>query len=151
MRLERIEKTQAVFDRIWEITEASFTGVELPPKGVLETEFGYAVNSVFTDSRRASWIQSYALLSEKFGEAYIWSIATAPTSRGCGFASHLLDEIEDYARTTLHQTGIGLSTNVNNPAQKLYFDHGYRVERFMPGYYGKLENGLFMRRPLGGM
>jgi ribosomal protein S18 acetylase RimI-like enzyme len=152
MRLEDNEKTGLIFERIWDITKASFDGVELPPRSILEHEYGQG--TVFIT--KATWppvdagkIVSYALLREKYGEPYLWAIATDPEWRGKGLAGGLLREVENFVKYILKDAaGIGLATNVNNPAQKLYFDHGYRVIKHLPGYYGQGNNGLFMRRPL---
>jgi ribosomal protein S18 acetylase RimI-like enzyme len=143
MRLADWQKTDTVFDRIWDITKASFSGIELPPQSILHYEFGRG--QVFVND---PVIDCYSILSEKFGEPYIWAIATDPAERGRGLAGKVLDEIEDYVRELKNATGIGLTTNTNNPAQKLYFDKGYRVLKHLPGYYGPGESGLFMRRPL---
>jgi ribosomal protein S18 acetylase RimI-like enzyme len=42
---------------------------------------------------------------------------------------------------------ITLHVNATNPAQKLYFDHGFRVVAVDKGYFGK-EDGLLMKRVL---
>jgi ribosomal protein S18 acetylase RimI-like enzyme len=42
---------------------------------------------------------------------------------------------------------ITLHVHEDNPAQKLYFDYGFRVKRIERDYYNP-KNGLFMVRPL---
>ena len=81
------------------------------------------------------------------GAPYIWSVATYPAYRGKGLATALIHEFEKhyialgYDRSWLH-------TKVENPAQKLYFDLGYRVASFVPHIYGLGRHGLTMRKQL---
>jgi ribosomal protein S18 acetylase RimI-like enzyme len=93
----------------------------------------------------AGEIDCYALVNFKFGILYIWAIATDPTARGQGFANQVLDEIARHA-LAIRESRIGLATNVNNPAQKLYFDKGYRVTKHLRDFYGRGDHGLFMER-----
>lgn len=86
------------------------------------------------------------LLSEiSESQPYIWSIATAPSHRGRGVATMLLDKFEkyytagDYSRLWLH-------VRVDNPAQKIYFDAGYRTASFERNLYGMNEHGMVMRK-----
>lgn len=149
MILTASEKTDSVFIEVNAITKESFSGYELPPVGVLRDHFD--AYDVFV--LKATWppaeagkIVSYAIVSEKHGEPYIWSLATRINWRGQGLASGLLEDIETFAREK-RAYGVGLTTNVNNPAQKLYFDHGYRVYQVLANYYLG-SNGLYMRREL---
>lgn len=79
------------------------------------------------------------------GYPYIWSLATHPSQRGKGLATTLLQVFEKhyaaqgYSRFWLH-------TRVDNPAQKLYFDNGYRVASFERNIYGPNEHGIIMRK-----
>jgi ribosomal protein S18 acetylase RimI-like enzyme len=98
---------------------------------------------VFVLRTHAENIYAYAIVIEKGGR-FLWSIAVRP--RRQGFGTTLLKEIEAFYRKAGRQ-GISLTCNTHNPAQKLYFDLGYRVERVLPRYYGE-DNGLFMRRIL---
>jgi ribosomal protein S18 acetylase RimI-like enzyme len=81
------------------------------------------------------------------GTPYIWSVATDPAYRGKGLATALIKEFEkyyiaqDYGRAWLH-------TRVDNPAQKLYFDLGYRVASLEPNLYAPHIHGLIMRKRL---
>lgn len=88
-----------------------------------------------------------SLLSEQLDSPYVWSLATTLSHRGQGLAKSLLQEFERYymqqgaARAWLH-------VRTENPAQKLYFDAGYRVTSFAPNVYGMNEHGLVMRKTL---
>jgi ribosomal protein S18 acetylase RimI-like enzyme len=140
MILAEWQKVPEVFDRIWDITAASFDGVELPPRHLLMTNL--EEGTIFVNAHE---IDCYALLGFKFGVYYIWAIATDPTARGQGFASQLLDEIAAHA-LAIGEDRIGLATNSDNPAQKLYFDKGYRVTKVLRDFYGPGVHGLFMER-----
>ncbi len=133
-------------DDIVELNKASFFGEERAPDGVVRDIFrtAPAVFAFYSDRN----LLGAALVTDKFGEPYIWSIAVAEKSRGQGIGGALLEEIALYARE-LPASGISLTVNANNAdAQRLYLKAGYRVMKFLPNYYGKNGSGLLMRRPL---
>lgn len=136
------QKVPEVLNRIWEISNMAFNENEKPPRGILGYELLHG--TVFVN---APEIDCFALLTEKYGGPYLWAIATDPTARGQGFASALLDEIAGHV-SGKRETFIGLATNVNNPAQRLYFDKGYRVTKVLSGFYGPGRHGLFMRKEI---
>lgn len=103
-------------------------------------------------SRFPTWILddkgkiAATLISEvSKGAPYIWSIATDSAYRGKGCATALINHFEKhytaqgYERSWLH-------VKVTNPAQKLYFDLGYRIASFEPNLYGPHDHGLTMRK-----
>lgn len=94
-------------------------------------------------------VTAACLISEiSKGTPYVWSVATSAAYRGSGFAGRLLEEFEKhykaigYVKTWLH-------CRVDNPAQKLYFNAGYRVASFEPNIYGVHEHGIIMRKRIG--
>lgn len=87
-----------------------------------------------------------ALISEVGrGTPYIWSIATDPAYRGKGLATALINEFEKYYLAQGYERS-WLHVRIENPAQKLYFDLGYRIASFEPNLYGPHEHGLTMRK-----
>lgn len=87
-----------------------------------------------------------ALISEmNQGAPYIWSVATDPAYRGKGLATSLIHKFESHYATAGYER-VWLHTRVENPAQKLYFDLGYRVTSFEPNLYGPHLHGLTMRK-----
>lgn len=87
-----------------------------------------------------------ALISEvSKGSPYIWSIATDPAYRGKGLATALIKEFEKHYLAQGYERS-WLNVKVTNPAQKLYFDLGYRVSSFEPNLYGPHDHGLVMRK-----
>ncbi len=139
-----IEKTEELYGRIEDITHASFFRTQRPSCLSLHFEFDHGdifVDRLGQDEDKAS---SYAIVSEQGGQPFIWSIATDPLRRQQGLAAMLLREIIGYYRD-LGKGRIDLTVHIDNPAQKLYFDHGFRVVRAIPRYYGE-ESGLRMRR-----
>ncbi len=88
------------------------------------------------------------LLSEiSNGQPYIWSVCVDPTHRGKGLATTLIQTFEKhYAATEYKQPW--LHVRVDNPAQKLYFDLGYRVSSFERNIYAAGVHGLTMRKHL---
>lgn len=145
MRL--IEKTDKVFDAIAAINDASFGPLERAPRGVLKDIFDRA--TVFVKISPEGRVKSYAFLTIKYDEPYVWVIATAQEFRGLGYAGKLLDEMDEHVRMTSGAAGMWLTVHANNAgAQKLYLDKGYRVQKVLTNYYGHGEHGLSMRRPL---
>lgn len=143
MRLTEETKTADVFERVLEINDASFSGISRVPRGIFKTHFDR--DEVFI----VQWggpIVGFAIVTERPG-AYIWQIAVNPDHREQGLGSRLLKEIEMFYRNAGRQV-IELTCNTENPAQKLYFDHGYRVTRVAQRYYQNEGNGLFMRKIL---
>lgn len=81
------------------------------------------------------------------GSPYIWSVATDPAYRGKGLATTLIKEFEKHYIAQGHGRA-WLHTRVDNPAQKLYFDIGYRIASFEPNLYAPHIHGLIMRKRL---
>lgn len=150
MRVYPVEKTEWLFSEIKRLTNESFTGVEVPPVRVLRTEFEIGDIFIRTATEGEPKVLAYLILREKMNEPYIWSLATDKAHRGQGLASSLLKEVDEFVKTLPEAkrrgiTGVGLTTHVNNPAQKLYFDHGYRVKQLLDNYYLG-GDGLYMRK-----
>lgn len=105
-------------------------------------------------SKNPTWLYEYngkivaSLVSEvSKGSPYIWSVATDPARRGHGLASTLIKEFEKHYTTQGHARA-WLHVRVDNPAQKLYFDLGYRIASFEPNLYAPHIHGLTMRKRL---
>jgi ribosomal protein S18 acetylase RimI-like enzyme len=147
LHLTQKQATTEDFNQIQEISDESFEGVERPPIGILWTHFLTDDVFVSRSTGSESTITAFAIVTDRVGGPYIWSIATHPGLRGCGLGTKLLREIEEHYRLAGCQS-ISLTCKPTNPAQKLYFDRGYRVENVIRGYYGSEGNGLFFRRVL---
>lgn len=76
----------------------------------------------------------------------VYNVAVLPEYRGQGIATSLLTECHQFYRG--HPL-IYLHVNVNNPAQKLYFDLGYRASSFIQNLYGDGKHGIRMDKVLG--
>lgn len=152
MRLMTRENT--VFEDIVELHDKAFDEFERAPHGVLRTQ--YETGEVFVmygdqNEHGRRTLLGFLILTQKHGEAYVWSIAVRKESRGQGIGKALLDEAVCEVRQ--HQLrwskGIGLTVNVDNVAAiRLYLKEGYRVTKVLGGYYDPAGNGLFMRRKL---
>lgn len=88
------------------------------------------------------------LLSEiSESQPYIWSVATVRSHRGRGLATSLIQTFEKhYTNAGYHRPW--LHVRADNPAQKLYFDAGYRVASFERNLYGVGQHGLVMRHTI---
>lgn len=139
-------KTEEDFNQIYAISDESFSGVEQPPHGVLRNRFYNEDVFVLRDQIDFS-IYAFAIVTQRDGHPYLWTIAVMPRYRGVGEGADLLEEIILYYAQAGYDE-IALTCKIDNPAQKLYFDFGFRVEKVMQRYYGAEGNGLYMRRDL---
>lgn len=143
MRLTHELKNEDILDRLRTISDNSFSGVERPPSGVFASH--YETDDVFVDKRNSGTIRGFCIVGDREGP-YVWSLAVDSRYRGLGVATSLLAEIAGHYRG-LGMGHIALTCHVDNPAQKLYYDNGYRVVRVVLRYYGA-DNGLFMKKIL---
>lgn len=145
MRLtgDKDKMVETVFEECFTLQKICFMPEEQAPHGMME--FVFRQGTVFINESSAN-LNAFAIVDKKHGEPFIWSIAVRPSAQGLGIGTMLLKEIEEYAREQ-NAPGIGLTVQVDNPAQKLYFDRGYRVTNVLRNYY-LTGNGLFMRRKL---
>ena len=131
------------FPIIKAISDACFFGIERPPDEILR--YAFESGTIFTQSF-GTVIVGFAILTHEAGQPFLWTIAVLPEARGRGVASDLLREVIAECTNSLGRH-LTLTCTVDNPAQKLYFDHGFRVVKILPHYYGE-KNGLRMRRVL---
>jgi ribosomal protein S18 acetylase RimI-like enzyme len=84
----------------------------------------------------------------KHSTPYVNSVAVLPAFRGKGIAKKLFEKFEEfYGFQQKSEVKIfWLQVRTNNPAQKLYFDLGYRVTGFDEHYYGQNEHALCMHK-----
>lgn len=143
MRIAEDQK-EKVLTRLQELSDTCFSGVEKPTP--LQFHEMVKTSDVFV-IQRDGLILGFALLTYKNDEPYIWSIAVDQKYRNCGLASRMIEEMGSYVRAR-RETTLTLTVNVNNPAQKVYFDNGFRVTAFSPHYYYSAGDGLLMRRVL---
>ena len=138
-------KDNLTFEEIKRINDESFLGTELPYPSMLRYEFDNG--DVFVDEECERAFRGYAIVNrDGASQPFLWSLATDPTWRGRGVATRLLKEIIGYY-SRAGADRIDLTVKVDNPAQKLYFDQGWRATRVFPRYYGT-EAGIRMRRTL---
>jgi ribosomal protein S18 acetylase RimI-like enzyme len=146
MRLTTEQKDKSI-DRLWEVTCACYTGVELPARWFFED----CVRSgeVFVDS---PLIDGYALVNTWWCADYVnpllRSIAVRPVCRRLGIASALLNELEAYYRTKEADQLVLHVKVTNKDAQRLYLKHGWEVKTILRGWYDSEGDGLEMRKKL---
>jgi ribosomal protein S18 acetylase RimI-like enzyme len=141
------------FERLCEISDRCYTGDERPPRETMKDmvevcDMFLAKETVPRDPDGGNpheIIIGFALVRTS-GNPYIWSIAVDKGFQRRGVGGNLLREI--IKKYTLQKDfEITLHVHEDNPAQKLYFDYGFRVKRIERDYYNP-KNGLFMVRPL---
>ena len=144
MKLNDNQK-QEYLERLWEITKACYTGVELPDQATfyrLVQDGDVWVDIVGTP-------RGYALATRDYvgGTPLLVSVAVMPSAQKNGIGIFLLSDMErDYK--ALGMRAILLHCKVDNPAQVLYFKTGYRVTAVLRDYYRPEGNGLEMRKTL---
>ena len=140
------------FQRLCEISDACYTGDERPTHNSMHyivecCDIFLAKTGVIPvpDCVSTTNIIGFALVRTA-GNPYVWSIAVDRKFQGRGVGGNLLREIiKRY--TLLKAFEITLHVHEDNPAQKLYFDYGFRVRDVGLDYYHP-KNGLYMARPL---
>jgi len=133
--------------RLWDITEACYTGVELPTREMFEriVKGGDVFICPGWTTSRPQPI-GYALITPNSSPLLV-SLAVMPVDRGYGVGKELLQEIAAYYRSWgAHE--IVLHCKTDNPAQTLYFKEGYRVTAYLRNYYKPEGDGLEMRKML---
>jgi ribosomal protein S18 acetylase RimI-like enzyme len=93
----------------------------------------YVVNSGITLIHGEKPYSNGVLISQiDEGEPWIWSLAVRPDFQEHGIATELITEIEKYYPSYKRML---LFVEANNPAQKFYFNRGYRVIRVVKDIY----------------
>lgn len=154
-KLTKLQKSNtAYFNRILEINNLSYSGVQRPTPEILLNAYNqgdvyvsYNLHGVFAGF--VGEVIGFAIVIDYMDnyEPLIWSIAVHPDKRGQGIATRMLMEIEEDVRFHFAKQ-IRLTVNVNNPAQKLYFDAGFRVKNILRKHYLEEGDGLMMVKNL---
>jgi ribosomal protein S18 acetylase RimI-like enzyme len=136
-------------NRLLAISDACYHGDERPNKSqfydMLKTSecFKWVDGSRFNIGEP---IKGFALVNEHYCVCpYLWSICVIPYNQNSGIGTQLLE----YVKAAYNDSPILLHCRADNPAQKWYFDHGFRVTDVEKDYYcidGRYINGLRMRR-----
>jgi ribosomal-protein-alanine N-acetyltransferase len=136
------------FDRVMQINDASFDA-PATRKFVLDS---------ITDGK--AWVAieddvivGFLIGKMKHNTPYVNNVAVDPAYRGKGIAKLLFAKFEELfgMNQKPESTIFWLQVQSDNPAQKLYFDLGYRVGWVDPNYYGWAKHALCMyksSRPL---
>ena len=144
------------FQRVMEINDACYEGVYRPPRETMSDMISVSdvviaridpngEPYIFGDRSVEDAIIGFAIVRNP-AQPYLWNIAVSPAYQNKGVAGNLLREIirkytlDKYSQITLH-------CNAKNPAQKLYFDHGFRVVAVEKNYFNP-DAGLLMERKL---
>lgn len=124
-----------------EISDACFEGMERVPLGFFDNE-DVLVWKCYTLTQG-----TIGFAAVKLSERTLYYIAIRPAMQKFGYGAELLNAVV----TDLRQRGIQhlwLTVREDNPAQMLYFKHGFRVRDVLPDYYGPDMYGVRMRKTL---
>ncbi len=161
MKLTKEQKDNSI-GRLWEITEACYTGAELPelPFFKMCVDSGdvfvnwpsRAIPQEGGDAASSGRLVGYALVNTDWNSdsprPLLRSIAVLRWHRGLGHASDLLEEIANYYKTRDAKEIILHCKQNNVTAQRLYLSHGYLVTHVLRNYYAPEGDGLEMRKIL---
>ena len=136
------------FDRLMQINDACYFGEYRPPRKIVSDMISVSDVLIARGSHvDPETLVGFAIMKDAENvPAYLWNIAVDPEYQGRGVGGNILREIiKKY--TLSKRMGISLHVNVNNPAQKLYYDYGFRVTSLVKDYF-KPDDGLYMLRRL---
>jgi len=136
------------FASIRSIDELSFVDPE--PEWFLKKAIEKGKAWVFEEDGK---IQGFLVGKIKHDSPYVHNVVVKKEFRNKGIAAALFSKFEEHygAAQKPENKMFWLQVNCNNPAQKLYFDLGYRICSVDENYYGSGEHALCMyksARPL---
>lgn len=132
--------TDDEFQQVLDLHRSEFTGGETAVAQALRE------GSCWVDvSQGSTMINGYVIVTYPNECAYVYSLAVSRDMRGSEIGTRLMIAAEARVRKLLHRK-IWLKTTINNPAQKLYFDLGYRIDGFDPELYGPGLPGITMTK-----
>jgi ribosomal protein S18 acetylase RimI-like enzyme len=143
MRLEK--RDDATYNAALTINNLSFYGIER--MGAMSFKESYESSTVFIERNSVGQVVGFAIVRLSRCEPWLQVIAVHPDFRGQGYGKSLLRDIDQWAKG-MNYNYIQLTVKQNNPAQKLYFDHGYRVIEVLPRYYQNEGDALLMHLDL---
>ena len=129
------------FPEILAINNACYKDDECPPEATLRQII--SVSDVFQMRDLDGTLCGFAIAQSWSDSAYLWSLAVDPHYQKCGYGRGLLKFVTETYRG-MRYDHIRLHVHENNPAQKLYFDAGFRVYDLAHGYY-KNALGVMMK------
>lgn len=85
---------------------------------------------------------------EPDGTGHVVALGVGPEHRRCGYGRRLMEAVEKgFFERGVTTSRLEVRTS-NDPAQKLYFELGYRIVRRMPRYYTSGDDGYLMIKSL---
>jgi ribosomal-protein-alanine N-acetyltransferase len=147
MRINFSYRHKEDFDRVMEISDACYSGDYRPPRQTMADMVSVSDVCVarIDEVELGHSLIGFAII-KNVSQPYIWNIAVDPAWQKRGIAGNMLREI--IKRYTLNKDKeISLHVDATNPAQKLYFDYGFRVVSVEENYF-EPNDGLMMVRRL---
>lgn len=134
--------TEADIPQILELQRAEFTGKD---EAILEAIREGSCWVDVSPGPNQTLINGYVIVTYPNGVPYVYSVAVVKDMRGTGIGSRLMVAAQTRVRELGHRK-IWLKTTVDNPAQKLYFDLGYRIDSYDASLYGVWGAGITMTK-----
>ena len=150
---------QSDFDSLLRINDLCYSGDERPDKQTFARMLEFSEVWIARDNFVSAGVKESAceiyhdinvplgfiVVNETTDRPYLWSMAVHPNIQGQGIGERMLSLV----CTEYTGRAIELHCRVDNPVQKMYFDHGFRVVDIARKYYkidGREIDGLKMRR-----
>jgi ribosomal protein S18 acetylase RimI-like enzyme len=142
-------------DRLVQINDECFEGLQRPPEkdfkamlSVSETWIARLEGDAVILSDENQGIVGFIIINREYG-SYVWSMAVDPEYQARGIGGNLLRKAMLWCREQGDKE-MRLHVHVDNPAQMLYFNYGFRVCNIAWGYYGEGAEGrgLLMKKKL---
>jgi ribosomal protein S18 acetylase RimI-like enzyme len=149
LKLQQEEK-ESNEQRLWEITQACYTGVEVPERDLFHRCVRDGAVFIYQESPGGTFTTvGYALYTNECANSpLLRSIAVLREWRECGVGERLLRFSAEYFKQKDYKSLV-LHCKVDNAtAQRLYLKLGWRVTAVLRGYYKPEGDGLEMRKML---
>lgn len=140
--------------RLVELNNLCFDEKHRPEEELLRRYIGVSdIWLAWTPTNDGPKIIGYALVDPGYDSAYLTQIAVHPDFQRRGIAGNLLREVCGYF--TYKTSGVAgkyrnirLHVAIDNPAQRLYYNQGFRVFDIAKKFYKDESDALYMKKEL---
>lgn len=141
--------TAADFHQVLALNDATFVGDQRPPATTLQEMI--SVSDIWIAEEEDKPLLGFMIVRPMGDGAYLWQMSVHPGMQKRGIGGNMLREVIQYY-TAKKYKHVRLHVHYDNPAQKLYFDYGFRVYDIARGYYSNEDStksrALMMKREL---
>lgn len=124
-----------MFSALFAIEQQCFT----PPDQFTQARMRAYLKKDLLCTAQVNGVLVGSLLALPTKSIYIASLAVLPGYQGQGIGKRLMLEVE----RDQNPSSLWLHVNATSPAQKFYFDLGYRVTKVVQRFYGSKSTGFY--------